>query len=220
MERQQFVGSETDTWWMWDSTVDQRVDELRRKVGSSLGALDASWYVDQTKRDELYSVIAQRAFSLFDELDLGSDDDKRVRWLESVVATTSAPGSAPDADRPGSMGSRVAGSPQTPAVTAEPVNTEPPRRSAFKSKTMSVDAPVDAAEPVPVEPAGRSVFKSKSMSTEDAHKLFMQWVAETHPLTSGDALMQEFKAVNKAAATVLLELAGTFPQVTGEAADD
>jgi hypothetical protein len=159
MEKERFVAADTGTWWLLERDVDHLIENLRIDLGASFGWTDPTWYHERAKLEEVYDFIQQHRSELFHELDQATDDEKRQRWLGSVVELKRP------ADSASGEPARSAAATATPKTSAQPA-----RRSAFASKsqpetqTPAADTGTAAqtAASTSAQPARRSAFASKS----------------------------------------------------------
>jgi hypothetical protein len=160
MEREQFVAVETPTWWLLERDVDYRIEELRTNLGASFGWTYPTWYTERAKLDEVYDFIVAQGSELFYQLEQAADEERRQRWLGSLVALKEPATAPPSAPAPI----------QSAPTGATPANGAPPRRSAFGSKPQTVSAAgaadagsgAGALPSTSAPPARKSIFKAKS----------------------------------------------------------
>lgn len=165
MEREQFVATTTGTWWLLERDVDYRIEGLRTDLGASFGWADPTWYSDTAKLQEVYDFIQSHRSELFYELEQATDDERRHRWLGSVLELKRRASSTP------------AQSTRSTAGTVTPTSGQSVRKSAFGSKSQrETQGPVaDTGTPQSAppragqtaasagdQPARRSPFASKS----------------------------------------------------------
>jgi hypothetical protein len=177
MEREQFVAVETEPWWLLQTDVDYRMEELRQRLGASFGWTDSTWYSRTIRLEEVYDFLQQQGSTIFNqlmyELDQASSDDERQRWVESVLelrrpAVSVADGSAPPASVPAAPVGEDSGR-SVPAAPTPATTSAPPRRSAFGSKRPTEASPARAdsgARPAtgvstPGAPVHKSAFGGK-----------------------------------------------------------
>jgi hypothetical protein len=136
MEKDQFVAVETEPWWLLQRDVDYLIKELRQKLGSSFGWADPAWYLERDKLAEVYEFALTQPRAVLDELDLATDDERRLRWLGSLVELRTPAERVP-----------AAGASASSSASAKPraaTSDAPPRRPAFGSRAQAgstTDAP-------------------------------------------------------------------------------
>jgi hypothetical protein len=166
MEKEQFVAVDTEPWWLVQRDVDYRLEDLRQRLGASFGWTDPMWYRERVKFEEVYDFLQQQGSTVFYELDQASDDDRRLRWVESVLELRKPAGSASlGSASPGSLtADSVGGDSARPVAAAgKPANEVPRRKSAFGAKPPSEppDATPETGTSGPTAPARKSPFGPK-----------------------------------------------------------
>jgi hypothetical protein len=135
MERDQFVAVETESWWLLERDVDYRIEDLRRDLGASFGWTDPGWYLQRERLEEVYTFILTQPREVLDQLDQAIDDERRQRWLHTVIQlnTPVVPSTAPSLPSP------------PPAATA----TTPGPRRAPSDPGPKPPPPAPAPKPRP-----------------------------------------------------------------------
>jgi hypothetical protein len=79
------VGQE-NPWWLYQREI-YTLEPLRVALGQTQLWSDPQWYTDQNKREQLYYAIERLGSTyLTEDLNQAIDEDRRKRWLESLIA--------------------------------------------------------------------------------------------------------------------------------------
>jgi hypothetical protein len=122
MEKDQFVAVETEPWWLLERDVEYRIEESRRRLGASFGWSDPTWYIQREELVEVYDFILIQPIVLLGELELAVDDERRLRWLDSLVELKTPATEEPVVSAPSA------------AASASATREASPHRSAFGSR--------------------------------------------------------------------------------------
>jgi hypothetical protein len=85
MTREEFLGAEQEPWWLLQRDLTSDIEVLRVRLGQTQGWVDPLWYTEHDKLEELYRLLDEGGPILLSELDQAIDDDRRRRWVESVI---------------------------------------------------------------------------------------------------------------------------------------
>ena len=162
MTKEEFV-ADPGSWWLLEEYPVHSVDARRKALGASFGWTDLTWYTQERNLTEVYELVKET--QLFRELDQATDEEKRTRWLASVIKLKTPV----ESEQP-----MAAASPPTAAAGAAArtaaTPTQPARRSAFGPRTESAtDAGASgggtaalATAPTSAQPGRRSAFAPRA----------------------------------------------------------
>jgi hypothetical protein len=139
MERAEFLGTDDQTWWLYQVQPDARIEEARRQLGYAFGWTETEWYLDPYRRQALFDFLQTNGARLLVDLDTVTYDEDRLRWISTVKD--------------------LSASLQQTADKAQPATT---------TKSSQAPGPARPPTPPPAGPAKKSIFKAKATSSPAA----------------------------------------------------
>jgi hypothetical protein len=138
MERAEFLGTDDQTWWLYEVQSDTRMEEARRQLGYAFGWTETEWFLDPYRRQALFDFLQTNGARLLVDLDTVTYDEDRLRWISSVKDLSASLQQTAEKGQPAT----TAGSTQAPSQGRAPVPPPagPAKKSIFKAKATSSPA--------------------------------------------------------------------------------
>ena len=139
MTKEEFV-ADPGSWWLLEEYPVHSVDARRKALGASFGWTDLTWYTQERNLTEVYELVKDT--QLFRELDQATDEEKRTRWLASVIKL------------------------KTPVESEQPTAAASPPTAA----AGTAGSGADSGDPYPSPPAARLSGRGQSPRRMLAHQ--------------------------------------------------
>jgi hypothetical protein len=154
MERAEFLGTDDQTWWLYEVQPDTRIEEARRQLGYAFGWTETEWFLDPYRRQALFDFLQTNGARLLVDLETVTYDEDRLRWISTVKDLSASLQQTADKGQ----SATTARSTQAPSQARPPVPPPagPAKKSIFKAKATSSPAAASGPDAATAPVAGEA----------------------------------------------------------------